>query len=292
MGVCLFTDMEQHTWGVDFVIENPDEDLLMRIEEQISIQVAKTESDEESGEEGDPVMVTCGKLIISSPDKEEADEALDDCGENEENQHFALMSIEKVDEEDFEAVFEVNSDIDEIGLSESDIKALELMESKEFIVLTDNTERTPKDDFSTSVLKFQDAIENYTKSVFSGISDTISGLEKAKNVKNDQEIEAFSEIVSEAQETYAGRTPVVEEPFEEVRISLCGESNDFEESNGDHFFPPLNSESVAENSYSAAGEYVGEEKEIFCKSSLEDKLHYSPITNSDNDDQCFVNEEE
>ena len=41
--VCLFTDMEEHTDTVDFVIENPDEDLLMRIEEQISIQVAKTE---------------------------------------------------------------------------------------------------------------------------------------------------------------------------------------------------------------------------------------------------------
>ena len=35
--------MEEHTDTVDFVIENPDEDLLMRIEEQISIQVAKTE---------------------------------------------------------------------------------------------------------------------------------------------------------------------------------------------------------------------------------------------------------
>merc|ERR1711892_889995 len=222
--VCLFIDMEEHTWGVDFVIENTDEDLLMRIEEQISIQVAKTESDEESGEEGDPVMVTCGKLIISSPDKEEADEALDDCGENEENQHFALMSIEKVDDEDFEAVFEINSDMDEIGLSESDIKALELVESKEYIVLRDKTEQPHQDDFSSSVLNFQEAIENYTKSVFTGISDTMSGIE-AKTAKSEPLIEQFSESIIEVDNKYAGRVPIVEEPFEEVKSYLCGQSD-------------------------------------------------------------------
>merc|ERR1711892_769637 len=219
--VCLFIDMEEHTDTVDFVIENPDEDLLMRIEEQISIQVAKTESDEESGEEGDPVMVTCGKLIISSPDKEEADEALDDCGEN---QHFALMSIEKVDDEDFEAVFEINSDMDEIGLSESDIKALELMESKEYIVLRDKTEQPHQDDFSSSVLNFQEAIENYTKTVFTGISDTMSGIE-AKTAKSEPVIEQFSESIIEVENKYAGRVPIVEEPFEEVKSYLCGQSD-------------------------------------------------------------------
>merc|ERR1711892_657929 len=219
--VCLFIDMEEHTDTVDFVIENPDEDLLMRIEEQISIQVAKTESDEESGEEGDPVMVTCGKLIISSPDKEEADEALDDCGEN---QHFALMSIEKVDDEDFEAVFEINSDMDEIGLSESDIKALELMESKEYIVLRDKTEQPRQDDFSSSVLNFQEAIENYTKSVFTGISDTMSGIE-AKTAKSEPVIEQFSESIIEVDNKYAGRVPIVEETFEEVKSYLCGQSD-------------------------------------------------------------------
>merc|ERR1711892_1194612 len=222
--VCLFIDMEEHTWGVDFVVENPDEDLLMRIEEQISIQVAKTESDEESGEEGDPVMVTCGKLIISSPDKEEADEKVDDCGENEENQHFALMSIEKVDDEDFEAIFEINSDMDEIGLSESDIKALELMESKEYIVLRDKTEQPHQDDFSSSVLNFQEAIENYTKSVFTGISDTMSGIE-AKTAKSEPVIEQFSESIIEVENLYAGRVPIVEEPFEEVKSYLCGQSD-------------------------------------------------------------------
>merc|ERR1711892_1535406 len=206
--VCLFIDMEEHTDTVDFVIENPDEDLLMRIEEQISIQVAKTESDEESGEEGDPVMVTCGKLIISSPDKEEADEALDDCGEDE----------------DFEAVFEINSDMDEIGLSESDIKALELMESKEYIVLRDKTEQPHQDDFSSSVLNFQEAIENYTKSVFTGISDTMSGIE-AKTAKSEPVIEQFSESIIEVENKYAGRVPIVEEPFEEVKSYLCGQSD-------------------------------------------------------------------
>ena len=35
--------MEEHTDTVDSVIDNAEKDLLMRIEEQISTQVAKTE---------------------------------------------------------------------------------------------------------------------------------------------------------------------------------------------------------------------------------------------------------
>merc|ERR1711970_879934 len=205
---------------VDYRLETSDQDLLMRIEEQISTQVAKTESDDESG---DDVMVTCGKLIISSPDTEESeDKRLHEGIKEEEEKHFALKCIEKVDDEGFEAVFEINSDIDEIGLSESDIKALELMESREEIVLRDKPEEPPQDDFSSSVLKFQDAIENYTKSVFTGISDTITEIEKAKFVAEEQ----FSEKLTHVEDKYAGRTPVVEEPFEEVKADICGDSDD------------------------------------------------------------------
>jgi len=208
---------------VDYRPESPDQDLLMRIEEQISTQVAKTESDDESGDEGDPVMVTCGKLIISAPDTEESeDKELQEVIREGEEKHFALKCIEKVDDEDFEAVFEINSDVDEIGLSESDIKALELMESREQIVLRGKSEEPPQDDFSSSVLKFQDAIENYTKSVFTGISDTITEIEKAKTVADER----FSEKVSQVEDKYAGRVPVVEEPFEEVKAYICGEPND------------------------------------------------------------------
>jgi len=112
----------------------------------------------------------------------------------------------------------------EIGLSESDIKALELMESKEYIVLRDKTEQPRQDDFSSSVLNFQEAIENYTKSVFTGISDTMSGIE-AKAAKSEPVIEQFSESIIEVENKYAGRVPIVEEPFEEVKSYLCGQSD-------------------------------------------------------------------
>merc|ERR1712013_61976 len=238
MGFLCFSDMEEQidqvdnrldhvdhvdqVDQVDYRLETPDQDLLMKIEEQISTQVAKTESDDESGDEGDPVMVTCGKLIISAPDTEESeDKELQEVIREGEEKHFALKCIEKVDDEDFEAVFEINSDVDEIGLSESDIKALELMESREQIVLRGKSEEPPQDDFSSSVLKFQDAIENYTKSVFTGISDTITEIEKAKTVADER----FSEKVSQVEDKYAGRVPVVEEPFEEVKAYICGEPN-------------------------------------------------------------------
>merc|ERR1711874_576244 len=206
----------------------------MRIEEQISTKVAKTESDDEPGEENDPVMVTCGKLIISAPARDESDENANEDAfsddnlqyERKEEQHFALKCIEKVDEEDFEAVFEINSDMDEIGLSESDIKALEIMESKEFIILRDKAEEPVLDDFSSSVLKFQDAIENYTKSVFTGISDTMSGIEKAKTSKPQSSAEdTFSEKLIEVENKYTGNVPVIEEPFEEVKAYISGESD-------------------------------------------------------------------
>merc|ERR1712142_1438 len=222
MGSLSLRDMEEQADNPG----SPDQDLLMRVEEQISTQVAKTESDYESGEEGDPVMVTCGKLIISSPDIEGSDEKdiLDEI--LGEDKHFALKCIEKVDEEDFEAVFEINSDMDEIGLSESDIKALELMESRQNIVLRDKSEEPPHDDFSSSALKFQDAIENYTKSVFSGITDTMSEIEKAKYASSlTSTNEQFSEETIEDEKKYVFKEPVVEEPFEEVKVNICGESN-------------------------------------------------------------------
>ena len=46
MLVCSQTDMEEHTDTVDYVIDNTEKDLLMRVEEQISTLVAKTERSE------------------------------------------------------------------------------------------------------------------------------------------------------------------------------------------------------------------------------------------------------
>ena len=222
----------------------------------------------------DAVVVTCGKLIISAPVKdvkgEKQEEDLDDedliqAIEKDADAFFKIKSIEKVDEEDFEAVFEVNSDIDEIGLSESDIKVLELLESKDFIVLTDHVEKPETDDFSSSVLKFQDAIENYTKSIFGGTSDTIIALEKVTGVQNDKEEKGFSESVLEVQESYGGRTPIIEEPFEEIKMYVCEESENSQDSNNLKLF---NVETSVNN--------VSNENEEICLEAI-DKINFDIV---------------
>jgi len=248
-----------------------EDDLLMKVEEQIFTQVAEDESDGGSGDEMDAIVVTCGKLIISAPVKdvkgEKQEEDLDDedliqAIEKDADAFFKIKSIEKVDEEDFEAVFEVNSDIDEIGLSESDIKVLELLESKDFIVLTDHVEKPETDDFSSSVLKFQDAIENYTKSIFGGTSDTIIALEKVTGVQNDKEEKGFSESVLEVQDLYGGRTPIIEEPFEEIKMYVCEESENSQDSNNLKLF---NVETSVDN--------VSNENEEICLEAI-DKINF------------------
>merc|ERR1719209_702632 len=76
---------------------------------------------------------------------------------------YVIKSIEKLADEDFEAVFEANFGEDEasMGLSEEDIKALEKMNVK--VDLVETSDDSKKTDFKSSVIKFQDAIENYTK---------------------------------------------------------------------------------------------------------------------------------
>ena len=97
--------------------------------------------------------------IVSSDDvtanSEEEEDAVDP--------KYVIKSIEKLADEDFEAVFEANFGEDEaaMGLSEADIKALEMMDVKVDIVETSTDSN--QTDFKSSVIKFQDAIENYTK---------------------------------------------------------------------------------------------------------------------------------
>merc|ERR550532_3759626 len=83
--------------------------------------------------------------------------------ENAVDPKYVIKSIEKLADEDFEAVFEANFGEDEaaMGLSEADIKALEMMDVKVDIVETSTDSN--QTDFKSSVIKFQDAIENYTK---------------------------------------------------------------------------------------------------------------------------------
>merc|ERR1711892_1004448 len=52
----------------------------------------------------------------------------------------------------------------------------------------------------------------------------MSGIE-AKTAKSEPIIEQFSEIIIEVDNKYAGRVPIVEEPFEEVKSYLCRQSD-------------------------------------------------------------------
>merc|ERR1711915_1100359 len=200
----------------------------MKIEEQIVTQVARGESNDEPEVDGD-IVVTCGKLIISANDNQTSDET-DLVPIDLDNKRFALTSISKLDDEDFEAIFEVDSDTDEIGLSENDIKALEILEKNDDIVLTGKVEEAPEDDFSASVLKFQDAIENYTKAVFSGLSETMTDIENATCDKPIFQDDHFSEEAVTIDNRYAGMEPVVEESFHKVKAYVCGNSDETQNS--------------------------------------------------------------
>ena len=94
------------------------------------------------------------------------DDVTNDTEEDEEvavDPKYVIKSIEKLADEDFEAVFEANFGEDEasLGLSEEDIKALEKMNVK--VDLVETSDDSNQSDFKSSVIKFQDAIENYTK---------------------------------------------------------------------------------------------------------------------------------
>ena len=74
-------------------------------------------------------------------------------------QFFEIISIERSDDGNFEAVLEVSeSGKNGPGITETDIKCLE--EEMKQVRNNDND-----DNFSTAVLKFQEAVEQYSKSI-------------------------------------------------------------------------------------------------------------------------------
>ena len=101
----------------------------------------------------------------------EDEEETPDVSEKEESvdPKYVIQSIEKVGD-GFEAVFEATFFPENAeGLSEEDIKALADVASMEVEVKDDFLKSRSSQsnvDFSTSVMKFQDAIETYTKTVF------------------------------------------------------------------------------------------------------------------------------
>ena len=73
-------------------------------------------------------------------------------------QFFEIISIERSDDGNFEAILEVSeSGKNGPGITETDIKCLE--EEMKKVRNNDN------DNFSTAVLKFQEAVEQYSKSI-------------------------------------------------------------------------------------------------------------------------------
>merc|ERR1712037_341735 len=116
-------------------------------------------------------------------------------------------------------VFEANFGEDEaaMGLSEADIKALEMMDVKVDIVETSTDSN--QTDFKSSVIKFQDAIENYTKAAV--VSDSYeekkeSTLDIAQGAQNLQNSSADKEEAFE-------KTEVLEQMAEDIAQDIISD---------------------------------------------------------------------
>jgi len=127
---------------------------------------------------------------------------------------YVIKSIEKLADEDFEAVFEANFGEDEaaMGLSEADLKALEMMDVRVDIVETSTDSNHT--DFKSSVIKFQDAIGNYTKAAV--VSD--SNEEKKEltlDVAKAQDLQNSGADKEDKGETFE-KTEVLEQLAEDI----------------------------------------------------------------------------
>ena len=95
-------------------------------------------------------------------------------------QFFEIISIERSDDGNFEAVLEVSeSGKNGPGITETDIKCLE--EELKQVRNNDND-----DNFSTAVLKFQEAVEQYSKSICERLPKCLLDDEKDLEQKKDE----------------------------------------------------------------------------------------------------------
>ena len=97
-------------------------------------------------------------------------------------QFFEIISIERSDDGNFEAILEVSeSGKNGPGITETDIKCLE--EEMKKVRNNDN------DNFSTAVLKFQEAVEQYSKSICERLPKCLlddENIEKELEQKKDE----------------------------------------------------------------------------------------------------------
>ena len=142
------------------------------------------------------------------------DDVTNDTEEDEEvavDPKYVIKSIEKLADEDFEAVFEANFGEDEasLGLSEEDIKALEKMNVK--VDLVETSDDSNQSDFKSSVIKFQDAIENYTKTAV-----VVDNEKETKQLKLDvAQAQDLQTPIEKGENTFE-KTEVLEQMAEEI----------------------------------------------------------------------------
>ena len=113
-----------------------------------------------------------------------------------DEQFFEIISIERSDDGNFEAVLEVSeSGKNGPGITEKDIKCIEEEMKKD---------RNNDENFSTAVLKFQEAVEQYSKSICERLPRCIlddecveKRVQKMKNEPELNESHNSSELCSE-----------------------------------------------------------------------------------------------
>ena len=101
-----------------------------------------------------------------------------------DEQFFEIISIERSDDGNFEAVLEVSeSGKNGPGITENDIKCIEEEMKKD---------RNNDENFSTAVLKFQEAVEQYSKSICERLPRCMLDDEcvekRVQQMKNDPEV--------------------------------------------------------------------------------------------------------
>jgi len=163
-----------------------------------------------------------------------------------ENSVYSLKDIKQINEEEFEAVFEIDDNGLPSGLCESDIHALEILKNKNLLVLGTEALEINKEvqdifevkdgedlqDLSTSFTKFQDAVELYTKGICSGEQKSASASpeeiqsELVRSPKITKRLQRNSER-RKSKKNYRVRcsTPLPQETEEEVGNAISVEDH-------------------------------------------------------------------
>merc|ERR1712209_277674 len=83
---------------------------------------------------------------------------------------YTIKSIQKHDDDEFEAVFEFDEENNTLGLSEDDIKTLELLRDEDLLIIGSDEE----DQASGSVKRFQDVIVKYAEDIITKDAQKLS----------------------------------------------------------------------------------------------------------------------